>query len=448
MIATSPKKDNREFRVLTPWSRQSAPQLPALVRGEGVFLFDTHGNRLLDLSSGLVSVNLGHGNAAIISAVNGQISRLAYASPQFPVQERSELAVRLSDLTPWSNGGRVFFTTGGGEANQDAVKMARTITGRQKVLSAYRSFHGSSQGAGTLTGENRRWPNEPGIPGVVHFITPFPYRSPFHADDPVTETSRALDHLEFVLTYEGPRQIAAIILEPVVGTNGVVIYPDGYLAGIRKLCDRYGILLIFDEVMTGFGRTGAAFACTRFGILPDIITVAKGLTSAYVPLGAVLVREEFASYFDDHVLGCGHTYSGHPVSVAAALAALNEYERGGLYERGLLIEKWLEEELRQIQDACELVGDIRGLGAFFAIELVRDRNSREPITPWQGEDPGPLPHLLKLLRQHGVVAFGRYNIILIAPPLIIQRDELHTGMQGVAQALQTFEKSFRIGVKL
>ncbi|HVA32551.1 MAG TPA: aminotransferase class III-fold pyridoxal phosphate-dependent enzyme, partial [Candidatus Baltobacteraceae bacterium] len=237
--------------VLTPWVAQAGRRPPVIVRGEGSWLFDSDGKRYLDFSAGLVAVNLGHGHPAVAAAIGEQAKRLAYAAPSLGSDVRARLAAAIVEIGPWPEGGRVFFTTGGGEANEDAVKFARTLTGRHKILAGYRSFHGSAPGAGTLTGENRRWPNEPGIPGVVHFFTPFPYRSPFHTRDPREETQRAIAHLEEVVRYEGGDRIAALLIEPIVGSNGVIVYPDGYLAGVRELCDRHGIVLIFDEVMTG-----------------------------------------------------------------------------------------------------------------------------------------------------------------------------------------------------
>jgi taurine---2-oxoglutarate transaminase len=431
---TKTRSKHTQF-VLTPWSAQGTLDMPTVDRAQGSWLYDTTGKRYLDLSAGLVAVNLGHGHPTVVRAIADQAAKLCYAAPAFFNDLRAAVAEELAALTPWSEGARTFFTTGGGEANEDAVKMSRMISGRHKVLAAYRSFHGSAPGAGTLTGENRRWPNEPGIPGVVHFFAPFPYRSPFGTDDPVEETRRALDHLELVLTYEDPARVAAILLEPVVGSNGVIVYPEGYLKGVREICDRHGIFLIFDEVMTGFGRTGAAFACRRFGVTPDLITFAKGCTSAYVPLGGVIVRERLAKYFDDHVLGCGHTYSGHPLAIAAAHGALRAYREEGLYARALEIERWMGELLGALREQSPVIGDVRGIGAFFALELVRDRATREPIVAWQGSSAGPMPGVLKSLRQRGVYAFGRYNVILITPPLTITRDELAFGVDALSGAL-------------
>ena len=428
------KTDHARF-VLTPWSAQGTLDMPTIERAEGSWLFDTNGKKYLDLSAGLVAVNLGHGHPTVVRAITEQAARLCYAAPTFVNELRAEVAQELSALSPWTEGGRTFFTTGGGEANEDAVKMSRMISGRHKVLTAYRSFHGSAPGAGSLTGENRRWANEPGIPGVVHFVAPFPYRSPFHTADPAEETRRALEHLELVLTYEDPQRVAAIMLEPVVGSNGVIVYPQGYLRGVRELCDRHGIFLIFDEVMTGFGRVGAPFACRRFDVIPDLITFAKGCTSAYVPLGGVIVRERLANYFDDHILSCGHTYSGHPLAIAAAHGALRAYREGDLYERGREIEGWMTELLGALKDRSRVIGDVRGIGAFFAVELVRDRATKEPIVAWQGTSAGPMPALLKALRARGVYAFGRYNVILVTPPLVISRDELVFGIDALAAVL-------------
>jgi len=421
--------------VLTPWSAQGSLNPPMIVRGEGSYLYDIEDNRYLDLSSGLISVNLGHGHPKVVKAIQEQATRLCYAAPSFFNDARAELAAELSRLSPWSEGGRVFFTTGGAEANEDAIKMVRMITGRTKVLTAYRSFHGSSPGAGTLTGENRRWANEPGIPNVVHFWAPYPYRSPFFTEDAREETRRALEHLELVLNYENPERVAAIVLEPVVGSNGVIVYPEGYLKGVREICDRYGIVFIADEVMTGFGRTGAVFGHARLGFTPDIVVFAKGVTSSYLPLGGVLVRESLAQYFDDHPLMCGHTYSGHPMSVAAGLATLRAYKEEGLYERGREIEGWLRNGLQALANKHSVIGDVRGIGAFFALELVKDRSTREPLVAWQGKEQGSMPAFFAELRKRGAYAFGRYNVVLIAPPLTVKKSEVEEGIEALDGAL-------------
>ena len=419
--------------VLTPWLAQSGRNPPVVVRGEGSYLYDDRGKRYLDLSAGLVAVNLGHGHRGVADAIAAQAHRLCYAAPTFANDQRAELARAIVAIAPWQEGGRVFFTTGGGEANEDAIKFARTLSGRHKVLTAYRSFHGSAPGAGTLSGENRRWPNEPGIPGVVRFFAPFPYRSPFHTRDPHEEADRAIAHLEEIVTYEGTDRIAALLIEPIVGSNGVVVYPESYLERVRDLCDRYGILLIFDEVMTGFGRTGEAFAAQRFGVTPDIFTFAKGVTSAYVPLGGVAVRESLAAHFDKHPLPSGHTFSGHPLAMAAGVAALRAYDEEHLFERAREIEGWLRARFDSLQARHSVVGEARGAGAFFGVELVADRDTRAPLVAWQGKQS--LQHFFNDLLEHGLYVLGRYNVAIVAPPLVVTPQELDFAFEILDAAL-------------
>lgn len=421
--------------VLTPWSAQAGLRPPVIVRGQGPFIYDAEGGRYLDFSSGLISVNLGHSHPEVVRAMQAQAERLCYAAPSFFHDARADLAETLINLAPWPEEGRVSFTTGGAEANEDAIKMARLITGRPKVLAAYRSFHGSSYGAATLTGDDRRFAAEPGIPGVIHFFAPYPYRSPFFTEEPAEETRRALEHLELILLYEDPQRVAAVILEPVVGTNGVIVYPEGYLEGVRRITEQHGIILIFDEIMTGFGRTGAPFAAQRFGVTPDMITFAKAATSAYVPLGGVLVRESLARHFDNSVLWCGHTFSGHPFVVAVALAVQQAYRKESLLTRALEVEGWLRPALQGLYNKYAIVGDVRGLGAFFALELVRDRKSREPLVSRYGGDPALLREFQAALRRRGVLVFGRYNILLIAPPLTISREEIEMGVGALDESL-------------
>jgi taurine--2-oxoglutarate transaminase len=425
--------------VLTPWVAQANRRPPTIVRGEGSYLYDTDGKRYLDFSAGLVAVNLGHGHPKVAEAIAVQAGRLAYAAPGFGHDKRAELARAIVELGPWPEGGRVFFTTGGGEANEDAIKFARAVTGRHKILTAYRSFHGSAPGAGTLTGESRRWPNEPGIPGVARFFAPFPYRSPFYTRDAGEELQRAIAHLEEIVAYEGGDRIAAILIEPVVGTNGVIVYPDGYLARLRELCDRHGILLIFDEVMTGFGRTGEAFASQRFGVVPDLFTFAKGVTSAYVPLGGVAVREPLAAYFDTHPLPSGHTFSGHPLAMAAGLAAVDAYREERHFERARDLEGLLRDRSNELQRRHpEILGEVRGVGAFFGLELVADAASREPLVPWQGAR-SMQPFFDDLLAR-GMYVFGRYNVVVVAPPLTASVAELDEAAAIFDAGLSALEK--------
>ncbi len=423
--------------VLTPWLSQSGRNPPVIVRGEGSYIYDDRENRYLDFSAGLVAVNLGHAHPAVATAIAEQARRLAYVAPTFANDQRAELARGIIDIAPWPQGGRVFFTTGGGEANEDAIKFARTLRGRHKVLTAYRSFHGSAAGAGTLTGENRRWPNEPGMPGIVRFFAPFPYRSPFHTRDSHAEVDRAIEHLEEVVNYEGGANIAALLIEPVVGSNGVIVYPEGYLGRVRELCDRHGILLIFDEVMTGFGRTGEAFAAQRFEVTPDMFSFAKGVTSAYVPLGGVAVRESLAVEFDSRPLPSGHTFSGHPLAMAAGVAALRAYREERLFERAREIEGWLRTRFDALQRRHRVVGEVRGVGAFFGLELVADRETRTPLVPWQGTRT--LASFFNNLLARGLYVLGRYNVAIVAPPLVISTDQLDEGFEILDTALERLE---------
>jgi taurine--2-oxoglutarate transaminase len=405
-------------RVLTPWSAQAALNPPVIVRAEGVAMYGDDGTRYVDASSGLIAVNLGHNHPRVVEAIREQAGRVTFVPPSFFNDRRAELADKLVGIAPWDEGGRVLFSTSGSEANEDAIKLARAVTGRPKVLTQYRSFHGSSYGSSALTGENRRWASEPSIPGVVRFFAPYPYRSPFQTHDPGDEMRRALDHLRDVLMYEDGSRVAALLIETVVGSNGVIVYPPGYLAGLRAICDEFGILLIFDEVMAGFGRVGAAFGGERFGVIPDLITFAKGVTSGAVPLGGVIVRESIAQYFDKNVMWAGYTYSGHPLAMAAGCAAIDAYLDEGLFARGLAMEDTLVKLLGELKLKHEIVGDVRGAGAFFAIEFVKNRDSNAPLVAWHAKDLGPMPVLFAGLRKRGVYAFGRYNVVHIAPPLI------------------------------
>jgi len=309
-------------------------------------------------------------------------------------------------------------------------------------MSAYRSFHGSSPGAAALTGENRRWSSEPAVmPGVVHFWSPFPYRSPFDTTDPAQECARALAHLRLTVAAENPERIAAILVEPVVGSNGVIVNPPGYLAGIRALCDETGILMICDEVMTAFGRLGAAFGSERFGVVPDAIVFAKGVTSAYAPLGGVLLRERFAAAFDSRPLPAGHTYSGHPLAMSAGLGALQAYREEDAFARGLALEGFLRAKLERIAARHEVVGEVRGTGAFFALDFVADRVTREPLVAWQGDGLGVMAALYAGLRRRGVYAFGRYNVLCIAPPLVATEAELDEALTALDEAIGELERA-------
>lgn len=428
--------------ILTPWAAQGGLAAPVIVRGEGSYLYDVDGKKYLDLGSGLIAVNLGHGHKKVVAAIQEQAGKLCYAAPSFFHDTRAELGEELSNLSPWAKdgGARTFFTTAGADANDDAVRLARHITGRQKVLSAYRSFHGSSGGAIMLTGEDRRWGGEPGPPSIMRFWAPYPYRSPFYATTPEEETARAIENLERVLTHENPKAVAAIIIEPVVGSNGVIVYPDGYLPALRALTEKHGILLIADEVMTGFGRCGPAFAITRNNVVPDMLTFAKGVTSAYVPLGGVMVREKLAQTFDAKAIPIGHTYSGHPLGMAAGMATLKAYKEDKVFEGTAALETRLRKGLMGLAEKHKVIGEVRGVGGFFALEMVKDRATKEPLVAWHGEGGlGVMKTFYGELRKRGVYTFGRFNVTMVAPPLNASAAEVDEGIKALDESLTAFE---------
>jgi taurine--2-oxoglutarate transaminase len=440
MSATAEIQAKHAKYVLTPWLAQGGLAAPVIVRGEGCHLFDADGTKYLDLGSGLIAVNLGHGHPKVVKAIQEQAAALCYAAPGLFNEQRAELAALLSDISPWKGEGcRTFFTTTGAESNDDAVRLARSITGRTKILTAYRSFHGSTGTSIMLTGEDRRFGGEPGGPGIMRFFAPYPYRSPFWATSNEEETTRAIEHLERTLVHEDPKRIAAILIEPVVGSNGVIVYPDGYLKALRELTEKHGILLICDEVMTGFGRTGAAFASEKFGIVPDMITFAKGVTSAYIPLGGIMIREKLAGTWDQKAIPSGHTYSGHPMCVAAGLAAVRAYKEENLFTRANEIEGWLKSGLANLAEKHRTVGDARGVGAFFALELVKDKKTKEPLVPWQGDGPGVMKTFYMELRKRGVITFGKFNCAMVAPPLTVTKAEVDEGMSALDGALTALE---------
>jgi taurine--2-oxoglutarate transaminase len=440
MTATAEIKAKHARFVFTPWIAQAGVTAPVIVRAEGRYIYDSDGTKYFDLASGLVAVNLGHSHPKVVKAIQEQAATLQYSAPSLFNDQRAELGYELSEMSPWKDEGcRTFFTTTGAESNDDAVRIARSLTGRTKILTAYRSFHGSTGTAIVLTGEDRRFGGEPGGPGIMRFFAPYMYRSPFWSTTPEEECARSIEHLERTLMHEDPKRIAGIMIEPVVGSNGVIIYPEGYLQALRALTEKHGILLILDEVMTGFGRTGAAFAAQRYGIVPDMITFAKGVTSAYLPLGGVMIRESLAKTFDTRALPCGHTYAGHPMCVAAGLAAVRTYREEKLFERANEMEGWLRAGLTAIAEKHPVVGDVRGVGAFWALELVKDRATREPLVPWQGDGPGVMKNLFAELRKRGVFTFGKFNIVMMAPPLTTTKAELDEALIAVDGALTAFE---------
>ena len=425
-------RETREH-LFVSWSAQGALSQVVIDRAEGSWLYSGQ-HRILDFSSGLINVNLGHGHPKVVKAIQEQAERLCYVTPSFGEENRAELARLLAEVTP-GDLTKTLFTTGGSEANEHALRIARMYTGRHKVLTQWRSFHGQTQGAMSLGGDNRRWANEPGITGIVRFLNPDPYRSMFGAD-----AQKALAHVEEVLWYEGPQYVAAIFLEPIVGSSGLIVPPEGFLRGLRSLCDQHGILLILDEVMTGFGRTGKWFAAEHEGVVPDMITFAKGVNSGYVPLGGVIVDEPIAKHFDTNVLWAGLTYAGHPLACAAGVATINAYRDERLIERGANMGELLMKELRTIAARHPSVGDVRGKGLFIGIELVKDRGTKEMLERWNGPSAKLQNAIKNALMSRDVYVLNRWNMLFIAPPLTVSEDEIRFGVKAIDEALDVADR--------
>lgn len=424
---------------LHSWSKQGNLNPIPIAGSEGIYFWDYDGQRYTDMSSQLVNMNLGHGNPAIIEAIQEQAKKLCFIAPSYAVESRSVLAKMLIALLP-DNMGKVFFTNGGADANENAIKMARMFTGRNKVFSRYRSYHGSTFGAGNLTGEPRRYPLEPGIPGFVKFFDPYLYREPIEFESPEKGAAYFVTKLREQIIYEGPQNVAAIVLETVTGTNGIIIPPDGYLQGVRKICDDYGIMLICDEVMAGFGRTGKMFAVEHWGIKPDMLTFAKGVTCGYVPLGGVAVSKKIAAYFDDHTLLCGLTYSGHPLACAAGVAALQYYRDADILGKVQKTGACLSALLADLKAKHASVGDVRSIGLFAAVELVKDKTTKQPLVEYGSDPQGIMGRILKMLAQKGFMTYSHENLIIVAPPLIITEAQLTEEMAKLDEVLSVVDR--------
>ncbi|MDQ3822605.1 MAG: aminotransferase class III-fold pyridoxal phosphate-dependent enzyme [Actinomycetota bacterium] len=426
--------DAKEY-VLYSWSVQDAISPMAVAGAEGRHFWDYDGNRYLDFASQLVNVSIGHQHPKVVAAIREQAEQLCTIGPPMASESRSTLGRLLAEVTP-GDLKMSFFTNGGAEANENAIKLARWYTGRHKIVARYRSYHGATGGAVTLTGDPRRWPAEPGIPGVVRMLDPYTYRCPAGHPDPCPVCSGA-PHLEEILQYEGPDTVAAVILETVVGTNGILVPPDGYLQSIREVCDRHGIVLICDEVMAGFGRTGRWFACENWDVVPDILTVAKGINSGYVPLGAMVVSEPIAEWVRDKYFAGGLTYSGHPLACAAAVASIEAFREEGIVEHAAETGEIFRRELDGLAERHPSIGEVRGLGCFWGLELVKNRETREPLVPFNatGEAFAPVAKLAKAALDRGLYLMTHWNVVMVCPPLTITRDELDEGIGILDEAL-------------
>jgi len=414
--------------TLFEWSAQGAVDPIPVAGAKGCWFWTPEGKRYLDFNSQLMCVNIGHGDERVIRAIAQQAESLAYANPFMATEARARLGRKLAEICP----GDIevfFFTNGGAEANENAIKIARQFTGRHKVLAFYRSYHGGTAGSMMLTGDPRRWASEPGMPGVVHVL------NPYHGIQRGWDTAEvALARIEETIQLEGAQTIAAFFLEPVTGTNGVLVPPEGFIRGIRDLCTRYGILMVADEVMSGFGRTGEWFSVDHWRVVPDLMTMAKGLTSAYVPLGAVGMRRAIADHFRDKVFFGGLTYNSHPLGCATALATLQVYEDDQLIENARRMGLVMKDLLAGLQAKHQIVGAVRSIGLFGIVELVKDRQSMEPLAPFNGTSE-PMKKLGKFFRDEGLYTFVRMNTFFTNPPLTITEEELRHGFDIIDRGL-------------
>lgn len=440
-MTTSEKiKDNQTKYCLQSWSKQKGLNPISVEKAEGIYLWDFEGNRYADMSSQLVNLNLGHGNREIASAIKEQADKYCYLSPAYGSEPRGDLAKMLIELLP-DNMGKIFFTNGGADANENALKMARIYTGRYKVFSRYRSYHGSSFGAGNLTGEPRRYPLEPGIPGFVKFFDPYIYREPIQFKSEREASGYYLEKLREQIVYENASSVAAIVLETVTGSNGIIIPPEGYLEGVRKICDEYGIIMICDEVMTGFGRTGKMFGFENFGVKPDMVTFAKGVTCGYIPLGGVAVSKKIAAHFDDNFLSCGLTYSGHPLACAAGVVCVEYYAKHKILDNVNKASSVLKSVLEKLKEKHACVGDARCIGLFSGVELVKNKNTKEPLVPYGADPKGVMKEIISKLAKKGFMTYSHENVVLVCPPLIITPAQIEEEMVKMDEVLSEVDAS-------
>ncbi len=428
--------------VFHSWSAQDLISPLAVAGAEGSYFWDYEGNRYLDFTSGLVFTNIGYQHPKVVAAIQEQAAKMTTFAPAFAVESRSEAARLIAERTP-GDLDKIFFTNGGAEAVENAVRMARLHTGRTKVLSAYRSYHGGTATAINLTGDPRRWPSDTASAGVIHFWAPFLYRSPFYSTTEAEECARALQHLEDTIAFEGPQSVAAIILETIPGTAGIMTPPPGYLAGVREICDRFGIVFILDEVMAGFGRTGSWFAAELFDVTPDLMTFAKGVNSGYVPLGGVAISAEIAETFAKRPYPGGLTYSGHPLACAAAVATIKAMDEEDIVgQAARLGTDVLAPALADIAARHPSVGEVRGVGAFWALDLVRNPETREPLVPYNatGEANAPMAAFGAAAKKNGLWPFINMNRTHVVPPCNITEAEAKEGLAALDAALSVADE--------
>lgn len=431
------RRDNLDYTLFS-WSKQKGIDPIMVERGEGVYFYDYDGKRYLDFSSGLMNVNIGHGHPRVGAAVLKQMNQVSYVTPSCGTKARGELGKKLAEISP-AGMSKTLFTTGGAESIENAIKLARLYTGRHKIMARYRAFHGASYGAMTAGGDPRKIPHDAQqLSNVIHLEDPYCYRCPWSQPGPDHCGRECVSHIERVIQFEGPETIAAIIMEGESGTSGCIKYPPGYLQQVRTLCDKYGILLIADEVMSGFGRTGFWFGVDFHKVVPDMIATAKGITAGYLPLGALIVSDKIARHFDDDILWLGLTYSAHPVSCAAALEVLKIYEDEGMIINTARMEKYLNKRIGEMQLIHPSIGDFRNTGLLGCIELVKNRLTKEPMAPYNAKaaDMTIMNQVAGCLRKLGMYTFVRWNYIFIAPPLCITIEQIEEGLGIISEALR------------
>lgn len=434
MAKSEIKLYDRQY-VMHSWSVQSALDPLVITRTAGVYMWDEDGKCYLDMTSQLMNQNIGHQHPRVVEAIKKQAEKVCFLAPGVAYETRSYLGKALAEITP-GDLHKFFFTLGGADANENAVKMARAYTKKWKIVTRYRSYHGATYGAIALSGDPRRPPVEPAMPGVVRVFDPYCYRCSFGLTYPSCDL-RCAEAVAEVIQYETPETVAAVLIEAVVGSNGLIVPPEGYLARLREICDRNGVLLIADEVMSGFGRTGEWFAVNHWQVVPDMITMAKGLTSGYVPLGAVAISRKIANVLDQQMLYAGLTYNAHPLACAAAIATLEVYRQEKLLENARALGEIVGAELNAWKEKHKSVGDVRGLGLFWVIELVQDKKTRQPLVKWnaQGAEAAVSREINKRLLEKGVYTTVRWNFLFIAPPLCIKEDELRAGLKIIDEVL-------------
>ena len=430
--------NNLEYTLFS-WSKQQGIKPINVERAKGVYLYDYDGTRYLDFSSGLMNVNIGHGDQRVTEAVVRQMQQVSYVTPACATRVRGELGKKLAHICP-GNLSKAFFTVCGATAIENAIKLARIYTGRHKIITRYRSYHGATYGAMSAGGDPRKLPMDAQqAPNFVHVEIPYAYRNPGY---PGWEEA-CFAQLERIIAYEGPNNIAAILMEGESGTSGCLKYPEGYWPKLRELCDRYGILLIADEVMSGFGRTGRWFGVDHHNVVPDMMAMAKGITSGYLPLGALMVSNTIAKHFDDTPLMLGLTYSGHATACAAALEVISIYEEDGLIENAATMGRYLAERIEAMKDQHPSIGDFRNTGLLGCLELVKNRDTKEPMAPFNAKpsELGVMPQVVAKLKELGMFTFSKWSYIFIAPPLCITREEIDEGLDILSQALRIADEA-------